>query len=782
MRRFLSAVALAFLLQAAGPDRASAQSFWIEESWTRDYTSARSCTVRDLVYGILCAESVIHGPLSISGDSSVVDPPFPAPPTPTFRVHSEWKYGINLYTTGGAFVRFEGLNKICDGSGRPSVYGYGPPGHPNQILMYDPLFSTHCTETSTDSEHTHTTVTDTLGLWMTWATTEACDERMRDGDYCANSTYTQEYLGSVWSFHYAFRVFRAPLWQEFPRLLDLSVHYGKLVQVVPDPEISDPPDNRVDLVADRQALLTVKVSAQDAESTDTRPVTVRLIVDGEAGPILPWGSGPTFPINALRSPGIDVDFVFTPKTTGPQNLTVIVEPRSDVQESTTSNNTQLIPVEVVRTPALNVGYTPLVGYPYGRPTDDEFWQTYFKGVEFTNSTFPVASSKGTRGTAIPLPGSFLGGDAGMREDAVNVGLWAKRHKWVDAPKGHKLAVGVVPDGYFLHHDFVMRDPTTGKPILDSAGNKIPATGVAYCTTDWGVLVQAGRWTAPAHELGHVAGLRCGKGNDEYMTVPPKGNLVGAPGGDPAMPFFVFDGNNRLEISGRYCFMGTTTRETLDTRWIDGADYAALFRYFRSVAADPEILVVSAILWKDGRVDLRPWFHMEAGDPAVSIEGNYRIRVLNANGSVVSELTLPVDFAVQIEPFGAQPTDAVPLVTAVAFPSDAVRVEILRDGQTLAVVDPVGKLLRDAVTAVPEEAFVADRVNQKKALVQKVEAFEQMVAKGDIGPALNKLQNDVRVHVEMWLVNEYAVANALQVTKEELLQLINTLVARLQSRL
>jgi hypothetical protein len=189
-----------------------------------------------------------------------------------------------------------------------------------------------------------------------------------------------------------------------------------------------------------------------------------------------------------------------------------------------------------------------------------------------------------------------------------------------------------------------------------------------------------------------------------------------------------------------------------------------------------------MLWKDGRFDLRPSYYVPEGSPTESEEGNCQIRVLDAFGQVVSQLSFPVEFAIRVEPIGEFPTDSVPIVVKLGFPIDAEFVEIVKDGQTITTVNILNKLLVDAVNAIPINAFVRDNTGRWKALTNKASAIEKQLKSGDIMGACQRLRHDLKKHVENWLKDGCQKATPLEMTKEELLLLIDKLIMRLEKRL
>jgi hypothetical protein len=85
------------------------------------------------------------------------------------------------------------------------------------------------------------------------------------------------------------------------------------------------------------------------------------------------------------------------------------------------------------------------------------------------------------------------------------------------------------------------------------------------------------------------------------------------------------------------------------------------------------------------------------------------------------------------------------------------------------------LLLDAVRTIPDSAFV--RPNSKTLLVNKVLAFDKQVAANAFG-AKEKLEHDIRVRVQEWLRDDYVAASPLTYTKQQLLDLIDSILERL----
>jgi uncharacterized protein YeeX (DUF496 family) len=107
---------------------------------------------------------------------------------------------------------------------------------------------------------------------------------------------------------------------------------------------------------------------------------------------------------------------------------------------------------------------------------------------------------------------------------------------------------------------------------------------------------------------------------------------------------------------------------------------------------------------------------------------------------------------------------------------------VKDGQTITTVNILNKLLVDAVNAIPINAFVRDNTGRWKALTNKASAIEKQLKSGDIMGACQRLRHDLKKHVENWLKDGCQKATPLEMTKEELLLLIDKLIMRLEKRL
>lgn len=224
-------------------------------------------------------------------------------------------------------------------------------------------------------------------------------------------------------------------------------------------------------------------------------------------------------------------------------------------------------------------------------------------------------------------------------------------------------------------------------------------------------------------------------------------------------------------------MGNGPLRSIDTWWIDNADYVHLFQQFRTAPTDPEVVLVAALLHSDGTVTFRPWYFLPSGTADQSVPGNYAVRVLDNAGQTLAELTLPISFTIHVEPLGIQPTDTVPLLVAIPYGNTAATIEIMREGQVLTTVSTTSKLLQDAIDAIPDFGFIMAPSQRRNALHNKVNAIEHMLTVGNTMGAQQALVSDVRPTVERWLVDGYIKTQPVQLEKNEVLAVIDAMIER-----
>jgi hypothetical protein len=87
------------------------------------------------------------------------------------------------------------------------------------------------------------------------------------------------------------------------------------------------------------------------------------------------------------------------------------------------------------------------------------------------------------------------------------------------------------------------------------------------------------------------------------------------------------------------------------------------------------------------------------------------------------------------------------------------------------------LLHDAVDSIPDYGFINNPEQRRKALHNKIDAVENMLAAGNFNGALEKLKHDIKPTMEKWL-KDYTTETPLQLTKQQILHLIDQIIWRI----
>jgi hypothetical protein len=129
--------------------------------------------------------------------------------------------------------------------------------------------------------------------------------------------------------------------------------------------------------------------------------------------------------------------------------------------------------------------------------------------------------------------------------------------------------------------------------------------------------------------------------------------------------------------------------------------------------------------------------------------------------------------------GVVEADSAGFVVAIPYPNEAETLRITHNGQVLGSINPNSSLLRTAVEYIPKESFIGPSDQRRKALYNKINEFEAILDAGYIQDAYNKLTKDIRDKVNKWL-NDYSKENPGQLTKTEILELIDEIAGRLRA--
>jgi len=288
---------------------------------------------------------------------------------------------------------------------------------------------------------------------------------------------------------------------------------------------------------------------------------------------------------------------------------------------------------------------------------------------FINATYPVP--KLTVDTAYKnLPGnqSTRGSFLGILKDCQ----WLAQLAKLKFPNSVAVGIGIGPNttvggsykNYFAYHG-----------ATDAKGNV--AVGVSFGPGTRGVVVMDGYYTAAAHELAHTFNLYYGV-PEQYLTDNPGKTCNG------------FNAATNEWRTG-YDFMGLAPYKTTGITWVNTTStYEYLFRNTTKVKNDPEILLVNGIIYKDGTVEFPlNWYHLQQGTPDTLPPGDFALRFVASDGSILATTSFDAPFFMQIDPgigigenlpdvtgFGKVDTDFAGFAFATAYPQGTAVVQVI----------------------------------------------------------------------------------------------------------
>ncbi|MHC4258968.1 MAG: Ig-like domain-containing protein [Planctomycetota bacterium] len=533
-----------------------------------------------------------------------------------------------------------------------------------------------------------------------------------------------------------------------PPEIDLTISGIKPVQVVWNSDVDG--DGVNDLVAGKSTAVLVDVGMQDYQGLDEEEeVSIRLSFDGSYYTTVR-------PIGLLEEDNRIVFYPGPPTTMGNQVIIAEVDAPNDILETNENNNDRVVEITVKETSSLHLVYVPVDSRlgKYGPIDLTEYSDTVTHSDTFIQAVYPIAGGKYiSEEIRAKHEGSPIR-TLGIITDLAGIWLQAQLLTLTSADR----AVGIVPDDYFDYHE---------KPAGGAAFPGIPAA-----------LVVVDNWTVAAHEIGHTYGLyldQLAGGPGEEYEINPSGNRTEG--------FWVSKGK---EILNGWCFMGSRyskgsfVYDDGNPVWIEDKDYVDLFKIFRIDKTDPpNVLLMNGIIFKDGTVRMGKLYMLENGISDNITPGDYSVLILDAGGQILSDISFFTAFYAHFDFTGIVETDYAGFAFVISYPENASRIQIQHNGQTLTEFNPNCKLLHDAVDSIPEYGFVGNAEQRLKALHKKIDEIEAKIGNNEIQDAMNKLKFDVRDKLEKWLVDGYQPQNPLQLSKGEVIELVDNIVGRLR---
>jgi hypothetical protein len=527
---------------------------------------------------------------------------------------------------------------------------------------------------------------------------------------------------------------------------DFFITSVKPVQVIERVDINN--DGKLDLVQNKPTVVRIIVGVENEELINPdQPIKIELEFEN--------GGVQSTSKNVAQILSGPVDFFITPANLGEKIIKVSVDASNLILESNEENNSHEISVTVKDMRGLFLAHLP-VKFP---AVPVNYAETVEKGVEFLRGTYPISPQKLTS-NSYDTP--FKPTNLDITLDFIK--LWVEG-KILSGGKADRV-VGVATKEY-LESYFGCQYPSI--PVGVSLGTMgiIPS-----------VLVLENFWTAEVHEIGHTYGL-----GEEYQvekTGSCSGNIIKE--GEPASGYWVQSPNNEDPVRNTLGFMGTAPGPHSFNRWVSEKSYNHLFDKFRTTKNDPEILLVSGQVFADGSVELQPMYQLNEGTIDDVEPGELSLITLDTKGNAISEISFSTENLLIADPFPPVTLDTGAFAFAIPYESNAQALLIKRGEEILTEVNITTKLIHDAIDNIPDSGFINKADQSKWVLHRKVDVIETQMKIGNLKGAVQKMENDVKPTINRWLIDNYPVSEVSQYSKDEILDLVNKLILRLNEQI
>jgi len=194
-----------------------------------------------------------------------------------------------------------------------------------------------------------------------------------------------------------------------------------------------------------------------------------------------------------------------------------------------------------------------------------------------------------------------------------------------------------------------------------------------------------------------------------------------------------------------------------------------------------VLLMSGIIYKNGPISLKKFYLLKNRTPELPTPGSYSVVTLDWRGQTIDKIPFRVAFYILVEPYGPVETNVTGFSFTIPFPDNVSKILIQYNNTVLLEINPNTKLLHDAVDSIPDYGFIDNPGQRRRALHNEIDALEKMLEEGKIKGAIEKLKEDIRDKLVKWLV-DYKVENPLQLTKDEVISLVDEIIYRLSLQL
>jgi hypothetical protein len=348
------------------------------------------------------------------------------------------------------------------------------------------------------------------------------------------------------------------------------------------------------------------------------------------------------------------------KNEGPATIEVEVVPAAGSEPI--DSNKVVVHVTVKHTKSLSILYIGI-----RLPWDSIPTVNMGRATDFILGTYPIAESDITNYT--------LGPETQLRVASQDVQMLHNNGQLNTKPWNETILAGIL--NYYSRYvwfgqrwDRVVLVVPNGWQTNFGSGSW---TGLSIpSATPGAFFVVQDCLTTVAHEIGHTYNLPVTQNSpgEEYNIGL---NIIG----NFAHGYWV---NERVERGpGTYCFMSARTHlpQSLD-RWICTLDYKYLISREFSLTADPEVLGVSGLIFKNNSVVFDPCYRIPQALPDLEAgeTGNYSVVLLNNAGTVLSRIGFNATFMIEMgETMPMSETDVVPFAFKIPWMTNTSRIEI-----------------------------------------------------------------------------------------------------------
>lgn len=538
-----------------------------------------------------------------------------------------------------------------------------------------------------------------------------------------------------------------------PNSADFTISEVKPIQVVWDADINS--DGKIDLVAGKSTMVSAIVDIENNALSGNINIDL-LLGEGVADTV-------TKTVDELKQNN-KVEFYFTPNPWIIGDNDIVV--RIDIDGKITKS--EPVQVTIVETKDFNIEYTVINPNPlqdFNSPNANAFKNTVEQNNKFIKSIYPIRESgiQSTEGSISSIIGSQIEIQGGCGSPIGSkwyfTDLYLLQMKSVIYQKD--FMIGIADSSYFegLCYD-----------------NGVCVKGFTHRRAPNAMITEVGEYQAVAHEMGHTFGLLDGYRVNPDCTVYA---------GDHNANGFWVDGRkqieNAIDFMGSAPPKGTIPMDTLnenDRRWIDNPSYYYLFNVKK--VKDPNILLVNGLIGNDDSIELGDWYYLENRMIEDIPTGDYSVELFDKSNQLISKTPFDAYFFLNTEPFGKVEIDTTLFILPISYPDNVIKIQIKHNDKILTEINPNSKLLHDAVNLIPDNGFVKNPDQNRKALHNKIDATEKMLEGDNINGAKEKLQNDIRDKLVKWLVDDYIVEDPLQLSKDEVIKLVDEIITRLDS--